>query len=73
MKLLEWLKWQIAKKEMAELDRWRIEWHDHRRWFAEFQVTATAFDHLKARVEGEPVTNISTVRDSCRTYLESKG
>jgi hypothetical protein len=34
-KLIEWLKWQIAAKEMQELENWRIEWHEHRRWFAE--------------------------------------
>jgi hypothetical protein len=68
MSISSWIKWRIAKKEMAELEQWRIQWHEHRRWFAEFPEAAAALDHMKANVNGEPVTNIHVVRDSCREY-----
>ncbi len=71
-KLLNWLKWRLAPQEMAELERWHVQWHEHRRWFAEFPVTATAMDHLKAEVDCEPVSNISVVRDSCRHFDAAK-
>ena len=67
MKLFEWLKWWVAPKEMEELERWRVQWHEHRRWFAEFPVAAVTLDRLKAKADGEPVTNIQVVRDSCRS------
>lgn len=68
MKLPEWLKWWIAPNEMAELEQWRIQWTEHRRWFAEFTVAATALDSLKSRIDGEPVSSIHVVRDSCRAF-----
>lgn len=70
--LIEWLKWRVAPKEMEELERWRAQWHEHRRWFAEFPVTAVALDHLKADVDGEPVTKIHALRDDCRTFTKEK-
>lgn len=66
--IINWIKRCIAPKEMAELDRWRTEWQNHRQWFAEFPSAACALDHMKCDVYGEPVTNIMTVRDSCRVY-----
>lgn len=68
MSFLNWLKWWVAPSEMAELERWHIQWHEHCRWFAEFPEAAAALDHMKADVDGEPVTNIMTLRDSCREY-----
>lgn len=67
MNLVEWLKWRVAPKEMEELERWRIQWEEHRRWFAEFPIAAVTLDRLKAKADGEPVTSIHTVRDSCRS------
>ena len=67
MKLVEWVKWRVAPREMEELERWRIQWEEHRRWFAEFPIAAVTLDHLKAKVEREPVTSIHVVRDSCRS------
>ena len=72
MKMFEWLKWQVAKKEMEELTRWRIQWHEHRRWFAEFPVAAVTLDRLKAEADGEPTTSIHAVRDSCRSAATMK-
>ena len=67
MTLVEWLKWRVAPKEMEELERWRIQWHEHRRWFAEFPISAVVLDRLKAKVDGDPVSSIHVVRDSCRS------
>lgn len=72
-KFLHWLKWQIAPKEMAELERWHIYWHEHRRWFAEFPAASLSLDHLKANVDREPVVGIVYVRDSLREYQKKVG
>ena len=72
MTLIERLKWLVAPKEMEELDRWRIQWHEHRRWFAEFPVAAVTLDHMKATVDGEPITGIHVVRDSCRRVVNGE-
>ncbi len=63
---MEWLKRLIARKELEELDSWRLQWHEHRRWMAEFGHVALTLDHMKANVDGEPVSSIHIVRDSMR-------
>lgn len=65
--MLNRLKWWIAGKELAELERWRVQWQEHRRWFAEFKSVAVALDHMKSEVDGLPVTAIGAVRDSLRS------
>ena len=64
--MIKRLKWWIAGKELAELERWRVQWQEHRRWFAEFPSVAAALDHMAAEVDGKPVTAIHAVRDSLR-------
>lgn len=49
----EWLKWKIAPEEMAELERWRVEWNEYRAWLAEFELVAMALDNLRAEVDGK--------------------
>ena len=63
----EWIKWLVAKQEMIELERWRVEWEEHRRWMAEFEVCRATLDHMRASVDGQPVNYIQTLRDSFRT------
>ena len=65
--MLNRLKWWIAGKELAELERWRVQWQEHRRWFAEFKSVSAALDHMQAEVDGLPVTTIHAVRDSLRS------
>ena len=64
--MLEWLKWRIAYKEMQELQNWRMEWHQHRRWFAEFPIAGFVLDRMQAKIDGEPLNSISDARDSWR-------
>jgi hypothetical protein len=64
--MIEWLKWRIARREMEELEQWRIEWEEHRRWFAEFKSVAVVLDRMKSEVDGQPVRSVSAVRDSLR-------
>ena len=64
--MLEQLKWWIARKELVELERWRVQWNEHRRWFAEFPSARAALDNMKAEVEGKPVEGIYAIRDSLR-------
>jgi hypothetical protein len=61
------LKRLIAGNELAELERWRVQWEEHRRWFAEFPSAAAALDHMKAEVDGVTVKLIRDVRDSLRS------
>ena len=64
--MLEWLKWKIAGREMAELERWRVQWHDTRRWLAEFRDAADALDHLRHEVKGVRLFDIQRLRDNMR-------
>lgn len=63
---MNWLKWKIAHAEMAELERWRIQWHEHRRWLAEFPDAACSLDHLKQEVTGLHYQTIHSLRDVMR-------
>lgn len=47
----------------AELDRWRINWHESRRWLAEFPDVADALDYLKAEVDDTQSAHIRNLRD----------
>ncbi len=71
--MLEFLKWLVASKEMAELERWRIEWNEHRRWLAEFPLVGMALDNMRAEVEGNPKEFISDLRDKMRVTLDPCG
>ena len=59
----EWLKWLVARKEMAELSRWNVQWNEHRRWLAEFPDAAIALDHLKEEVTGDYQCTTCDLRD----------
>lgn len=63
---MSWLKRLVAQDEMLELERWRVFWHHHRRWFAEFEPAAVTLDLLKAHVDGVAREHCSQVRDSLR-------
>lgn len=69
MSIINRLKWWIAPREMAELQRWLVQWTEHRRWFGEFPQAAVVLDHMHAEVSGEPVTSIHAVRNSMRTAI----
>lgn len=64
--MLNWLKWLIARKEMQELDRWRVQWEVHRRWLAEFRDAADALDHLRQEVSGDYQRPIVAIRNGMR-------
>lgn len=54
--MLNWLKWLIAGKELAELERWRVEWQSYRRWLSEFPDVAETLDNMKAEVDGDALS-----------------
>ena len=71
LKMLEWLKWRLARAEMEEVARWRSSWMEHRRWFAEFDAAATVLDHMHCEVRGvripeRPMCSIMHERDELR-------
>ena len=51
--LMRWLAWRVARKEMEELTRWRVQWQEYRRWLAEFEEVSLSLDNMKAEVQGE--------------------
>ena len=61
MTMLTWLrlrvKWWIAGRELAELQRWQVQWHLYRRWLAEFPDVGEAMDSLQAAAKGERLNN----------------
>ena len=64
--MLNWLKWKIASKELAELERWRVQWYQHRRWFAEFKDAAAVLDNLQQEaISGDPLP-VSVLRERIR-------
>lgn len=71
MNLRERLKWWIAPKEMAELERWRWATVQADRWLASFPVAVIALDHVRGTAEGwEGYNSIETVRDTIRELTE---
>lgn len=64
--MLNWLKWKIASKEMAELERWHIQWDQHRRWLAEFPNVVAALDNLKEEAAARDPLPIGILRDRMR-------
>ena len=67
--MLNWLKWKIAPKEMAELERWHAYWHQHRQWFAEFPDVSAVLDNLHEEALAREPVNISEMRDCMRHGL----
>lgn len=63
---MEWLKWKIAGDEIDELHRWRMHWHDTRRWLGEFDDARDALDRLKQEVDGAQPFDIARLRDNMR-------
>ena len=70
--MLEWLKWKIAGREMAELERWRVEWHQARRWIGEFPDARDALDRLRQEVDGVVPFDISRLRDNMRARRDEQ-
>lgn len=64
--MLDWLKRKIAGRELAELERWRLNWLDTRQWLAEFDDARDALDHLRQKVDGVRVYDIERLRDNMR-------
>jgi hypothetical protein len=67
--MIGWLKWLIAGPEMAELERWRAECAEARRWFAEFPGVVSALDYVKSAAFVGGV-DISKVRERMRTQRD---
>lgn len=68
--MIAWLKrliaWAVAGDELAELERWRVESRQVRRWMAEFPDVCTAIDHIEAFASGRHYCGLSEVREGMR-------
>lgn len=53
---------RIADRE----DRWDLNWHEARRWLAEFPDAADALDHVRREVDGVRPFDIQILRDNMR-------
>lgn len=69
--MFEWLKRLVARRELEELDRWRLECVEARRWFAEFPEVAHALDYLAGFAKGTHGGRIDQAREKMRGMLES--
>ena len=49
--LKHWLKWKLARKELDELHRWRIQCNEYSRWLAEFEDIRETLESLEAEVK----------------------
>lgn len=63
MTMRNWILWTFFRKEMAELYRWQVRWHEYRRWLAMFPEIAIAMDAMKADVEQRNVEFVAKVRE----------
>jgi hypothetical protein len=75
--MLRWLKrkitWAVAGRELAELERWRVECNQMRRWLAEFPDVCDALDHLSRTARGyENPEFITVLRDYMRCRRDAK-
>lgn len=70
--MLQWLKWKIAGREMAELENWRVQWTFVRRWLAEFDDARDALDFLRQEVDGVSPFEISRLRDNMRARRDEE-
>lgn len=61
-----YIGWIRCQKAEREVERWRVYWHESRRWLAEFPDVADALDHLKAEADGADSSNIINLRDRMR-------
>ncbi len=64
--MFEWLKRLVARRELEELDRWRVECVEARRWFAEFPEVAHALDYLARFAKGTDGGRIDQARERMR-------
>lgn len=64
--MLNLLKFLIAGKELLELDRYRVEMQQARRWLAEFPDAADALDYVDSSARGLPIGELRAVREFMR-------
>lgn len=64
--MFEWLKRLVAQRELEELDRWRVECVEARRWFAEFPEVTHALDYLASFAKGVEGGRIDQARERMR-------
>ncbi|WP_175683853.1 hypothetical protein [Burkholderia cenocepacia] len=65
--MFEWLKRLVARRELEELDRWRVECVEARRWFGEFPEVSHALDYLAGFAKGTGGGRIDQAREKMRS------
>lgn len=71
--LMNWLKWKIAHAEMAELERWQVQWWQHRRWFAEFKEVGVVLDNLREEAKAGDPLPVPVLRQQLRLAAAKEG
>lgn len=73
--MIGWLKraiaWAVAHEDLEELERWRVETQQVRRWMAEFPDVCTALDHLERFAMGRPYRGLMEVREGMRNRRDA--
>ena len=54
--MIRWLKWKIAGRELAELERWQAAAGNAARWMSEFPDATAAIQHIRRVASGEEST-----------------
>lgn len=78
MWIIEFIKNLICKEELNELDRWRSQWTEHRRWFASYSNIAMVLDNIEqnvntTRANGTRHKSITDVRNDVDRITGIKG
>lgn len=71
--MLNWLKRLVAGRELAELDRWRVEFEQAERWLAEFPDVAMALGNIRRSIAGnEMFYDMPALRDRMRMRRDNE-
>lgn len=54
--MLEWLKWKIAGRELARLQRWEQTWAEYDRWLALSPEAEMVLRNMRAQVDGKALS-----------------
>ncbi|APR40013.1 hypothetical protein [Paraburkholderia sp. SOS3] len=72
--MLNWLKRLVAGRELAELERWRVECAQAQRWLAEFYEAEIALHHVRQAAEGKASSfHLPRIRDALRARRAMEG
>lgn len=70
--MLNWLKWIIAGRGLAELERWRVSCAEAQRWLSEFPDAFSALGHVRGEATLSGGANLPRLRETMRNRRAAK-